>query len=200
MKRVRFLVDVILIFILLSGCSSQKALNNHKPIFKLDANGNYTGFLYLPTDYTPEEALEDGCFVVVEDSEKAGRAKLYGGKEYWEAFLEASSRGEDAALRVVTFLSEGIFYNDLFYSNGYYHHFHYDKNTIFDTPPDTPYLYLRALTGKFGNPSKDSTMYVLTNSLELTFKDVMGSMISSSMEVIRKWDFVWLGFTVYIEE
>lgn len=190
MKKVCLLIAFIILFILPYGCSSQQ----HKPIFKLDKSGNYTGFLNLPTDYTPEEALEDGCFVVVEDSE-TDRTKLYGGKEHWKAFLKASTKGEDVALRVVSFLSEGIFYDDLFYCNGYYHHFYHDRNSLSDNSPDTPYLYLRELTGKLGIQSKDYTIYVLTNSLELTYKDVIGTFASSSMEVIRKRDFDWLYFT-----
>lgn len=193
MKRICSLVAFIMLFMLSSGCSSQQTLNNHKPIFKLDKSGNYAGFSHLPTDYTPKEALEDGCFVVVEDSETY-KAKLYGGNEYWEAFLKASSKGEGSALRVVTFLSEGIYYDDLYYSNGYYHHFYYYKNSSSDTQPDTPYLYLRALSSNPQNPSDGSTIYVLTNNLELTYKDVIGTMASSSLEVIKKRDFDWLWF------
>lgn len=200
MKKLFLFIGVIVMLLSLSACGSTKSENEYEPILKLDDKGNYTGFLNLPEDYTPDKALEDGCFVVAEDSEKKGSPKLYGGKEHWDAFHDTSSKGEEAFLRVVTFLPEGIFYNDLYYSDGYYHHFHNDRNTLSDTPKDRPYKYLRALTDKFGNPPKDSTMYVLTDSLELTFKDVMWSMLSSSMEAKTKTPFIWLGFTTYIEE
>lgn len=200
MKKFFLFMGVIVILLSLSGCSSVKTANEHEPILKLDNEGNYIGFLKLPDDYTPDKALGDGCFVVAEDSEKGGRPKLYGGKEHWDSFLDDSSKGEEAFLRVVTFLPEGIFYDDLYYSDGYYHHFHHDRNTQSDAQKDRPYKYLRALTDKFGNPPKDSTMYVLTDSLELTFKDVMWSMLSSSMEAKTKIPFLWLGFTTYIDE
>lgn len=199
MKKSSLLVCVIIVFLILSGCSSSKATGEHEPFLKLDDKGNYTGFLYLPDDYTPEKALEDGCFVVTEDSEKKDSSKLYGGKEYWDTFLDASSKGEEAFIRAVTFLPEGIFYDDLFYSNGQYHSFYHDRNSLSDTPKDRPYKYLRTLTDKFGNPPKDSTIYVLTDSLELTFHDVMWSMLSSSTDSRTKIPFHWLSFTTYIK-
>lgn len=199
MKKLSFMVCVIIVLLILSGCGSTKAAGKHEPLLKLDDKGNYKGFLNLPDDYTPEKALEDGCFVVTEDSEKKDSSKLYGGKEYWDEFLDASSKGEDAFIRAVTFLPEGIFYDDLYYSDGQYHYFNYDRNSLSSAPKDRPYKYLRALTDKFGNPPKDSTIYVLTDSLELTFHDVMWSMLSSSMDSRTKIPFHWLTFTTYIE-
>lgn len=199
MKKASLLVCVIMVFLIVSGCGSSKAAGGHEPFLKLDDKGNYKGFLHLPDDYTPEKALEDGCFVVTEDSEKNGFTKLYGGKEHWDSFLDASSKGENAFIRAVTFLPEGIFYDDLYYSNGQYHYFYYDRNSPSTAPKDKPYKYLRTLTDKFGNPPKDSTIYVLTDSLELTFHDVMWSMLSSSMDSRTKIPFHWLSFTTYIE-
>ncbi len=199
MRKLLLITGVIIMLLTLSGCSRSKFLKKHEPFLKLDDKGNYMGFLNLPEEYTPDKALEDGCFVVAEDSNKKGSAKLYGGKEHWDSFLDASSKGRETFLRVVTFLPEGIFYDDLYYNNGHYHHFHHDRNTLSDAPKDRPYKYLRTLTDKFGSPPKDSTMYVLTDSLELTFRDVMWSMLSSSMEARTKIPYDWLGFTTYIE-
>ncbi|MDF2674792.1 MAG: hypothetical protein K0R09_3060 [Clostridiales bacterium] len=199
MKKSSLLVCVIIVFLILSGCSNSKAKGEHESFLKLDDKGNYTGFLYLPDDYTPEKALKDGCFVVTKDSEKKDSSKLYGGKEHWDTFLDASSKGEEAFIRAVTFLPEGIFYDDLYYSNGQYHNFYYDRNSLSDTLKDRPYKYLRTLTDKFGIPPKDSTIYVLTDSLELTFHDVMWSMLSSSIASRTKIPFHWISFTTYIK-
>jgi hypothetical protein len=96
----------------------------------------------------------------------------------------------------VLFLKDGTYYVDLFYYDGYYYYFDCEYTDL----SARPYLYLRALTGQDGQPLKDATLYVLTDSLELTFKDVTRSFYSCDLRTVTTIPFVWLGFTTYLAE
>lgn len=163
--------------------------------FTLDREKRYTGFDNLPGKYTPEQAVADGCFVVVGGKDVNVRSFLYGGAERWQEFLDTSERGKDASLRVVFFLDGTPYYNDLFFVKGAYRHFDSELKAW-----DRPYRYLRALSGWDGNPSREVTMYVLTDSMELTYGDVRQYFISSSTLNRTSIPFVWLGFTTYLNE
>lgn len=168
-----------------------------------DAQGNYTGFSDIAGDSTVEKALARGCYVV-------DGGQLAGGKEQWEAFLEAAEAGNDAFLRVATLIypkqldvnstdnDPAMYYDDLYYYQGKYYCFCY--NGADDIRASGPYTYLRELKGMAGNPQKEHTKYVLTDSLELTFQDVEWSFLSSNLETVTKIPFEWLGFTIYMRE
>lgn len=73
--------------LLLAGCGHREA----EPLPPLEE---------LPADYSLEQAREDGC-VVHEDGDIAS------GQEAWEAFLQASSAGKAAAVRLVDYYTLG---------------------------------------------------------------------------------------------
>jgi hypothetical protein len=158
-------------------------------------DGTYLGFEDVPEYATSDDALEDGCFVVVSDSDGGGL--LYGGQEYWAQFLQDSGNGDDAFLRVVQFIDGTAYVSDLLYTGDTFHYFDAESEDL----SDRPYQHLRELTGNAGSPEKEITWYVLTDSLDLSFEDAILSIVSSSMNVIESTpDFCWLGFTTYLDD
>ncbi|MBE6538962.1 MAG: hypothetical protein E7671_05820 [Ruminococcaceae bacterium] len=177
-------VSVILIFGICS-CTAQK--ESKIPTF--DESGLYSGFNDLPTDYTPEKAVKDGCYVIVENSLKSG-------KDAWERFVKTSGKGIDSFLRIVHFIDDMPYYTDLYYYNGKYQTF--EQNHELGLTVGTPFSLLRRLDGGIIH-EQSRCLYVLTDSTELTHYDVSSSLLSSSIDTITKIPFEWLSFTVYME-
>ena len=205
-----FVLVVVLTVIFLSACQMSgagaevtKTAEMAQKVPTFDKNGNYTGFADLNQDSDPQKALARGCYVV-------DHGKLIGGKAAWETFLSKAENGETAFLRIankiypdqvvgVEIADAGtMFYDDLYYYEGKYYFFTY--NGPGDIRSEGPYAYLRELKGMSGNPVKERTMYVLTDSLELSYKDVEWSFLSGNMDTVTKIHFEWLGFTIYMEE
>ena len=155
-----------------------------------DDSGAYTGFADIPSDLTSADAEKQGWYVI-EDS------TLIAGVDAWQKFLATSEKGEDAFLRVAHFIEGESFYTDLYHIDGMYYYCKNDNGTVSDVGK---YTYLRALTDLWGNPLKEHTMYVLTDSLELTHHDVTWSWLSSSTYNVTDIPFYWLGFTTYLNE
>ena len=59
MKKVSLIVCFFVFIILISSCDTI----TENLDFSFDTNGNYTGFNTIPENYTPEQAIEDGCYV-----------------------------------------------------------------------------------------------------------------------------------------
>ena len=155
----------------------------------VDADGIYTGFADIPSDLTAADAVKQEWYVI-EDS------TLLSGTEAWQEFLATSEKGEDAFLRVAHFIEEEVFYIDLYHIDGMYYYCKNDNGTVSDVGK---YTYLRALTDLWGNPLREHTLYVLTDSLELTHHDVKWSWLSSSTYNVTDIPFYWLGFTTYLD-
>lgn len=68
------------------------------------------------------------------------------------------------SIRFAWFLPEGNSYADLFYKDGTFHYFQSDHPAA-----DKGWTMLRPLTGEAGIPKKEQTIYVLTDSTELTY-------------------------------
>ena len=162
----------------------------------LDENRRYTGFDTTPEGYTPDQAVADGCLVIVGSRKSDAPSTLYGGEQRWKEFLAAAEEGRDASLRKVLFLDGTPYYCDLLFSGGQYRYFDCEYADL----TDRPYRYLRKLTGLDGIPRRQRNIYVLTNSLELTFEDVVRSFYSSSRETANDKSFIWLGFTQYLSK
>lgn len=177
MKKVIWII-LILVFMtaLISGCN--KSNNKDYTLkFSFDQNGNYTGFSNLPDKYTIQAAKNDGYFVT-QDS------KVVGNNNVWDNFVNASLSKENTGIRIVQFNKESVegpYFLDLFYNDGYYYMF--DSSS--KSQVKQPYLYLRTLEGKFGNPLKNSGAIVLTNDNALTFDMVMKAMLSSNIDYIK---------------
>lgn len=62
------------------------------------------------------------------------------------------------------------------------------------------YPYLLTLSGRGGNPEKDITYYILSESGAVTYDEVWNSYISSTFypDDPDAPDWEWLGFTVYL--
>lgn len=145
--------------------------------FSFDNRGQYTGFKSLPSRYTLEMAQNSGCYVT-SDSEVVANGGL------WDDFLEASSQGKTASLRMAKFYSEhgsNPFFTDLFYKEGYYYLFDSSAKDL----SGKPFKHLLTLKGKFGNPLRDSGIIVLANDNSLTFDLIMSGMLSSNLEYIK---------------
>jgi hypothetical protein len=177
MKKV---IIIILVFVYITvfflGCNKSKNLDTSLN-FSFDTSGNYTGFSDLPSNYTLQNAEEDGCYVLKD-------LEIISNDHIWEKFYVASLRNENTSIRIANFYTEytdGPYFNDLYYEEGYYY--------LFDSSGEDqskyPFSYLLTLEGKIGNPLKDSGFIVLTNDDSLTFDKVWIVMISSNMNVIQ---------------
>jgi hypothetical protein len=158
----------------------------------ISSDGSYSGFDEIASDYTPDQAMADGCMVIVSDGDYS--RKLYSGKEVFAGFLNACEQG-DAFMRVAYFLNDGTFFTDLIFSDGIYYYIQNEYPDII-----SQFSKLRALEGRFGNPERDVMYYVLTDSDELTAEDIQWSYLSSSTDLITDIPFVWLGFTTCLTD
>lgn len=165
MKRMS--IVAIIISILLSGCS--KTSDTTLP-FKLDNDGNYTGFSNLPVNYTAEQAKNDGYYVRV-------NLETVGGEPVWEDFIQDASNGKDTSIRIVNISDDKTYYHDLFYVDGYYR--------IFDSSSEDlhnyKFKYMLKLVGKLPNAVKSGSVTILTDDRDLSYKDVMWTFLSSDL-------------------
>lgn len=164
---------LIVVSMLLAACGVQAG----GVAFTLDEDGNYTGFTDLPEDANAED-LEKVGYVVRQGIETIAN------DDVWQGFVEAAGKGEDAGVRIVNFYEEGAegpYNTDLFFNNGQYYLF----DSTAEEQTKEPFEFLLTLEGQFGNPKRDSGVVVLTNDDTLSFDEVMGSMLSSSMEYIQ---------------
>ena len=182
----RFILIFALLF-LLAACGQDPA---GKITLPTDEGGAYTGFADIPAGITAADAVKQGWYVIEEST-------LLSGTEAWQEFLATSEEGDDAFLRVAHFIEGEFFYTDLYHIDGTYY---FCLNNNGDIRPLGKYTYLRALTDLWGNPKKEHTLYVLTDSLELTHHDVTWSWLSSSIYDVTDIPFYWLGFTTYLNE
>jgi hypothetical protein len=176
-------LPALLVFILLclTGCRQGIA---EKPGFQFDSEGIYAGFSSVPDRYTIEQAIKDGCYISDWETEEDLRAA---NNRVWEEFLAVSGAGRECSIRFAWFLPEGNSYADLYYKDGTFHYFQSDCPAA-----DKGWTMLRTLTGEAGIPKKEQTVYVLTDSTELTYDDVTWSMLSSDTRSVTKIPFVWL--------
>ena len=137
-----------------------------------------------------QTAIENGYYVIDDGT-------LLNGEKEWGAFLDKAAAGESAEINIAHFLDSGTYLETIFYENGEY--------SLYKCNPETGYTkgsfkYLRPLMGYDGIPRKEATMYVLTDSLLLTFHDVWWSFLSSNTETVTKIPFVWVGAATYMQE
>lgn len=144
----------------------------------LDMRGFYTGFTGLPKDYTMMDAAARG-YVVKHNLE------VVAGGAVWDQFVAASAQGLNTGVRLASFYdNEGgssSSYSDLFFQSGKYYLF----EDAAGSRKQEPFSYLLTLKGKFGGPSRDTTVILLTNDNTLTFDKYMTALYSSNSEVIK---------------
>lgn len=186
MKKYIWLLYMGMVFLLL--CSCGKKISHENPVYGKD--GEYLGFSDLPENYTAKAAVKDGCLVI--DNEI-----LRGGLDEWEEFRQKAENGKKAFLRVAYFLNYAAYYQDFYYQDGKYTLFSNDEYGI---RKEGSFQYLRALSAGENSPRKEATQYVLTDSLELTFDDVIHSFYTSEMDDVTTIPFYWLQFSIYLRE
>lgn len=175
----RKVISLILVFVCISlfTVSCSKTDENKSLKFSFDKSANYVGFSDLPLNYTIEKAKGDGYFVMQ-------NSEIIANKNEWDNFLKVSSRKENTSIRIVKFYSknsDGPYFSDLFYNDGYYYLF----DSSAESQKERPYSYLLTLKGRFGNPVKESTVIVLTNDSTLTFDEVMKAMLSGNTDYVK---------------
>ncbi|MDF2591206.1 MAG: hypothetical protein K0S75_672 [Clostridia bacterium] len=155
MKKMNAIIILILLF--LSGCA--RVSNTALP-FKLDSDGNYTGF--------KEQAQKDGCYVSVDFNN-------FGGEQLWKEFIQAALNERDASIRIVNIVDNHTYFQDLFYIDGYYRIFDSTSEDL----KDNKFKYLLELEGTLPNAAKSGKAAILTDDKNLTYKDVMWTFLSS---------------------
>ena len=166
-----------------------------------DAEGNYLGFSDITEGYTPEDAVADGCLVI---DNKNGKNE-YGatvieetktfGYEKWEHFWELSQSGENAFIRVAHFIDGVGYYFDLHYCDGKYILFNNNELGIYK---ECEFKYLRYLDKV--NENGIAYLFILTDSLELTYEEVSRSMVASSTSQMTKIPYKWVGFMTWFND
>lgn len=170
MRRVSLIISFAAIIIVTSSCG--RATANLE--FDLDTNGNYEGFKTLPENYTPEQAIKDGCYVSKNGEE-------VGGSDAWKRFLENAKSGNNSSIRIMSIYDNAAYYDDLFYVEGYYRVFDSSSEDL----TDRKYKYILDLRGRMPNAAEDNRWVVLTDDEALTFENVSLSMYSSSLDIIN---------------
>lgn len=204
MKK-KIIVSVLSALMLLSILSSCFDRSGERIDISYNSDGVYSGFSDIPKNYSVDDAIDDGCLVIetVDDGTNVHGVEMRktertAGYEHWQAFLEKSERGEEAFLRIAHFIRGTGYYHDLYYSDGKYTIFDLNEYGISD---GESYLYLRRLDGMAGpvGDQKEAHLYVLTDSTELTYRDVTWSYFSSSISTVTDIPFELLGFMIYFE-
>ena len=187
---------LVLVFAL---CSCQSTVSYTAPAY--DENGKYLGFSNIPEGYDADAAIRDGCLVIdtIKTGENKGglpirETKTAEGYDNWLEFFENSHKGKDGFLRVAHFIEGVGYYTDLYCTNGKYTIFELNE---YGVSQGKSFNYLRRLDGNFGE--KEDSLYVLTDSLELTYGDVRWSMFASDFSNVTKIPFKWLGFMIYFD-
>lgn len=155
----------------------------------------------LPSDYSLEQAKEDGC-VTFED------LRITSGEEIWDDFLTATAAGEEAAVRLGFYYTldpsrcdpnyyesvkddyPTLYMEDLtFDGSAYTVHWYEDDIEIEKT-----YQYLMKYEGNVPSPPASYTSYVvyaLTNDETVTWDKLNGSMLSSSTKDFIDFELVY---------
>ena len=194
MNLKRILALTLLFVLLAAACScGKKDTDGPRPSY--DSDGVYTCFSDIPENYNADMAIKDGCVVIdtVEHEERIAT-----GYEHFEKFIQEAEQKKNSFVRVAHFIDGIGYYTDLYYHDGKYLHFKFDDKSV--PSNGESYMYLRRLDSE---ENKKHCLYVLTDSIDLTYSDVMKQKFSSSIlpssissDPPHK-PYLWLGFTTY---
>ncbi len=161
----------------------------------------YSGFGNIPDGYSINQAIDDGCLVVVTVTDGTNtdritvRNEITEDYEYWQNFLEKSQRGDDAFLRTIHSVLGNIHIYDLYYCDGKYTIFELNYGEVSE---GRSFSLLRRLDGMKGDGNDH--IYVLTDDTELTYDEVkLKYHVSSSIYAYSQSDFYWMIFLTHFE-
>lgn len=196
MKKFCFVLSVLLLVAMLfSGCGKKEdSWSVVSP--EAEIGGTPTEvfkFSELPDDYTPEQALLDGCLVLQwDEGEVTPRVR---GIDYWEHFLEVSRNKEKISLRVVYFNASNYWFSDLYYSHEMYSLYTrdtYSENQI------GPFKYMTQIVGEDIYSGETVNYFVFTDDAELGAEDVLSLTHICDIEAERNVVFTPVDFTTYL--
>ena len=173
------IIAIILLVFSFSGCNNTS--NSALP-YEFDTDGNYSGFKDMPEHYTAEQAEKDGCYVVV-------NSQITAGEQLWKDFIEDTLNKSDASIRIALFGDDYTSYQDLFYTDSYYHIFSAGSDDLDDVQEHT-YKYLLILEGTLPNAAKSGKVTILTDDKSLTYDDIMWQVLSSNPKPISSYEVV----------
>jgi len=197
MNLKRILALTLLFVLLATACScGEKDTDAPRPSY--DADGVYTGFSDIPENYNADMAIKDGCVVISHYTVSDTQPNVNTGYEHFEKFVQEAEQKKNSFVRVAHFINGIGYYTDLYYHDGKYLHFKFDDKS--GPSNGESYMYLRRLDSE---ENKNHCLYVLTDSIDLTYSDVMqqkfsGSILPSSISRDPPHKpYLWLGFTTY---
>ena len=130
----------------------------------------------LPNNYSLAQAKKDGC-AVFEDG------RMVSGQGMWDSFVEASSHGKAAEVRLCRYESRenGIYFHDLSYDGEAYTVRAYENGR--DLVETYPYMMYYAGRAEAANAQYSSYVrYVMTKDNSVTWEEIEAGRMSSQPE------------------
>ena len=197
MKKLSFIMAmVLLVSLVISGCGKKQSDDDWSVLTTAPEIGGTPSeafkFSELPDDYTPEQALLDGCLVLQwGEGDVTPRVR---GIDYWEKFLEVSRNKEKISLRIVYFNSTHYWFSDLYYSHEMYSLYTrdtYSENQI------GPFKYLTQIQGEDVLSGQPVNYFILTDDAALGAEEVLSLTHICDIEAERDVAFTIVDFTTY---
>ncbi len=177
-----------------TGVSMEAAINSTE-ISAVSYNSDRSYSLTEKIEQANKERSEKEGYVYLSYGEA-----ISGGAEEWEKFrdgtldrltiIEKTEYGEYSAE-----ISETIIIRD-----GDVYKLFYDSDTRDSEPVREEYKYLRKLTGRLSGAAREGCFWVLTDSLELTYRDVAWYYLTSNTEDRTKIKFFNLTYPTKVDE
>ena len=173
---------------------SEQTAPSEEETTKNTASTEVVRYSEIPSTYSPEEAVNDGCLVLQWDEGEA--TPHVSGLSHWDDFLATSAKGEKSTLRIVYFNSSHYWYSDLYYSLGQYSL--YTKDTYSENQIG-PYKYMTHIEGNDVVTGEPVDFYVFTNFAEVGSEEVLSMTHICDIEAENGVVFVVVDFTTYLK-
>jgi hypothetical protein len=125
--------------------------------------------LTYPANYTMDQAVDDGCYVL-------DNLTVYGGEKSWEEFLDTSKKGKSSHLRIVEYFDNEYYFIDLLYEKEFYYKFDSSATEY----RESKFKHILQVSGSMTNAEKSDTWCILTDDDSLTYREVTGRILSST--------------------
>ncbi len=189
----------------LTGCETAKKQNMEMNSISQSPNPNATGIetdsvivndfikqfkemLTYPDNYTMDQAVDDGCYVL-------DNLSVHGGQKNWEDFLDTSKKDKSSHLRIVEYFDDEYYFIDLLYYQRYYYKFDSSATEY----RESKFKHILELNGSMPNAAKGDIWCILTDNENLTYKEVTGKILSSQ-HVVNEAPMFDLVFILSIEK